>query len=93
MSQENVEIVRRAFDAFNRGEFDPAALDPEIVWTMIDAGEHVIAPTRITGRGRLSGAPVDVSRTLLFSLRNGRILRIHNYRDMAEALEAVGLQE
>jgi ketosteroid isomerase-like protein len=32
MSQENVELIRRACDAFNRGDYEGwlAALDPEV---------------------------------------------------------------
>ena len=39
MSQENVEIVRRSFDAFARAGFDsvPDYFDPEIEWTTTDA--------------------------------------------------------
>ena len=34
MSQENVEIARRSFDAWNRDDLDAflAELDPEVVW-------------------------------------------------------------
>jgi ketosteroid isomerase-like protein len=34
MSQENVEIVRRCCEAFNRGDYEAAldALDPDIEW-------------------------------------------------------------
>jgi len=130
MSQENVEIVRRLIDAFNRGEPTHDLLDPEIVWTttgtfvdakthqghegvgqylealaddfenvhfepkeMIGAGEHVIVPARLTGRGRLSGAPVGLTVTLLCSLRAGKVVRIHNYAEKAQALDAVVLRE
>jgi ketosteroid isomerase-like protein len=130
MSQENVEVVRRALDVFNRGEEALDLLDPEIVWTTtgvfvepdvyrghedvrryvvtltkdfeglhvepdepIAMGEHVIVPARLTGRGRLSGASVDVTFTMLFSLREGKIVRIRNYWQKADALEAVGLPE
>jgi ketosteroid isomerase-like protein len=36
MSQENVEVVRRATDAYNRGNLQEAAswIDPEIEWDM-----------------------------------------------------------
>jgi ketosteroid isomerase-like protein len=36
MSQENVEIVRRATDAYNRRDFEEATrwIDPEIEWDM-----------------------------------------------------------
>jgi len=130
MSQENVEVVRRALDVFNRGEEALDLLDPEIVWTTtgvfvepdiyrgredvrryvvmlakdfeglrvepdepIAVGEHVIVPARLTGRGRLSGAPIDATFTMLFSLREGKIVRIRNYWQKADALEAAGLRE
>ena len=43
MSQENVEIVRRAFEAYVRGDLDAAYsyLDPESV--SIDAGPDIKA--------------------------------------------------
>ena len=51
MSQENVEVVRRAFDSFNRGGVDACVSDgvwsPEIVW---DA-----TPTGIPGIGAYRG--------------------------------------
>ena len=130
MSQENVEVVRRAFDVFNRRKEALDLLDPEIVWTTtgvfmepdvyrgheevrryvvtltkefeglqvepdepIAAGEHVIVPARLSGRGRLSGASVDVTFTMLFSLGEGKIVRIRNYWQKADALEAAGLLE
>jgi ketosteroid isomerase-like protein len=41
MSQENVELVRRGFEAFNRGGGDAqaseAVLDPDVVWE-VDVG-------------------------------------------------------
>ncbi len=32
MSQENVEKLRAAWDAWNRGEFDMSMLDPNVVF-------------------------------------------------------------
>ena len=48
MSQENVEIVRRAFAALNRGDRETAAgfADPEIV---VDATRRVFNPTTYVG--------------------------------------------
>jgi ketosteroid isomerase-like protein len=45
MSQQNVEVVRRAFESFNRtGEFDLSVVDPEVVFdnsnAMLDAAEY-----------------------------------------------------
>ncbi len=49
MSQENVEIVRRAYAAFNRRDFDAAldALDPDVEWHQITQ-----FPDRAVYRGR-----------------------------------------
>src|SRR6266516_519466 len=41
MSQENVEIIRRAFDEFSRGGWEPlmgTVWAPDIVWDMTPAG-------------------------------------------------------
>jgi ketosteroid isomerase-like protein len=38
MSQENVELARKAIDALNRGDFDalPAFLSPDVVWEALE---------------------------------------------------------
>src|SRR4051794_9774664 len=45
------------------------------------------------GRGRHSGLPMDMKWAMLATFRNGKIVRIENYDDRADALEAVGLSE
>ena len=49
MSQDNVEVVREAFEAFNRGDFDAALerMHPAIEWQALDA-----FPDAGTYRGR-----------------------------------------
>lgn len=132
MSEENVEIVRCAIEAYGRQGLDGTLryYDPEIEWTstgeyieratyrghdglrrylgtmeeeftdlriepveLIDAGEQVISSVRFTGRGKASGAPVEMTLISVGSLRDGLIYRVRNYPDMAEALEAAGLAE
>ncbi len=132
MSQEDLESVRDAFDAFERDGLDGllAHLDPEIEWSttgefiesavyrghegvrrylsamldefenvhvetteLIDAGEQVVVSLRLTGRGKRSGAPVELTMTQVSSSRDGLAIRIHNYPTKAEALEAAGLSE
>ena len=83
------EDVRRYAEAL-RNEFEGLHVGPD---EPIAVGEHLIVPARLTGRGRLSGAPVDVTFTLLCSLRADKIVRIRNYWQKAEALEAAGLRE
>ena len=59
----------------------------------IDAGEQVVVPFRLSARGKQSGAPVEFSGALVYSFRGGKIFRIRNYTEKAEAFEAAGLRE
>jgi ketosteroid isomerase-like protein len=132
MSEENVEIVRRAIEAYGHEGLDGTLrfYDPEIEWTstgdyieaatysghdglrrylgtmedefedlriepveLIDAGERVISSVRFTGRGKTSGAPVEMTLISVGSVRDGLINRVRNYPSMAEALEAAGVSE
>jgi uncharacterized protein len=133
MSQENVEIVRQAIDAYNREAFEEAIawMDPEIEWDMsrvevpdpevyrgfdglqtfhnvwkeswewlelepqdfIETGEQVVTLVRQIGRGRLSGAEVEQRFAQLWTLRDGKIVRMEMYPDKESALEAAGLRE
>jgi ketosteroid isomerase-like protein len=60
---------------------------------IIDAGEMVIAAIRVHGRGRKSGMEISQPLFDVFELRDGRVLRISEYLDPDQALEAAGLQE
>ena len=71
-------------------EFKDLRIEPV---ELIDAGEQVIGSVRLTGRGKSSGAPVELTLISVGSLRDGLIYRVRNYPDMAAALEAAGLQE
>jgi ketosteroid isomerase-like protein len=131
MSQENVEIVRAAFEAGRVGFAGVLPyLHPEIEWTttgafleaatyrghegvlryigsmeaefddlrnepedFVDAGEEVVAVSRVSGRGKRSGAAVELTIASVSSLRDGKIVRIRNYVTRTEALEAAGLSE
>jgi ketosteroid isomerase-like protein len=140
MSQENVEIVRRGFEAFQAGlaAGNPAAamdagftapdaewimppntpgfrqvykgrdefLDFMSTWTedfddysvelerLIDAGDdRVVGLFRQRGIGKGSGAPVEFHSGLVYELQDGQVVRMRNYLDPKEALEAAGLRE
>ena len=130
MSQENVEIVRRAFEyeISGRGDatevlasFDPyVVMNPveegasygvdairdnfehwqaaweEVVVTIdetIDAGDRVLLSAHHCGRGRGSGLEVDARYYEVYTLSGGKIIRVDEYTDRAEALEAAGLKE
>jgi ketosteroid isomerase-like protein len=131
MSEENVEIVRAAYDAYNRGDLDAALKDAapecELDWTravgpqrgvyrldqiraflidfletfesnrvvpdeFIEAGEQVVVPQTGYLRGR-DGIEVTARIALVWTFRDGAIVRICLYQQKQEALEAAGLRE
>ncbi len=67
-------------------------MEPE---EFIDAGDdRVLVFSREGGRGRGSGAEVVTQPTAhVWTIRNGKAIRMRSYWERAEALEAVGLSE
>ena len=60
----------------------------------IDAGEAVVVRARQGGRGRQSGADVEMPPYWqVYRHRDGLAMRIEVYSDRAEALKAVGLED
>jgi ketosteroid isomerase-like protein len=135
MSEENVELVRKVFDAVARRDTASvfAAYDPEIEWDvagspfgslvggvyhgydglrswsrkwyeawesvehecreLIDAGNNVISVVTNRGRGRASGAEVELTQFAVWTIRGGKIVRVVWFLTRREALETVGLAE
>jgi ketosteroid isomerase-like protein len=61
---------------------------------IIDVDEsRVVVVGRVCGEGRVSGLPIEVPLSTVFTLMNGRIVRMQAYDTKAEALQAVGLEE
>jgi ketosteroid isomerase-like protein len=60
----------------------------------IEAGDdRVFAWTRWAGRGRTSGLDADWYLAIVYTLRDGQIVRGEEYFDREEALKAAGLAE
>jgi len=57
----------------------------------IEAGDCVLVPSHQWGVGEGSGARVEIELTTLYELRDGKIVRAHQYDTLQEALEAAGL--
>lgn len=140
MSKENVEIVRRIYDAAARRNSEAvlALYDPHVVldatrmgvaglgtpesqhishgheglrsffrewheaWEniaydfdeLIDAGgDRVISVVTRRGRGRASGAEVELSVALVWTIREDKVVRLVWFRTRTEALEAAGLSD
>jgi ketosteroid isomerase-like protein len=61
---------------------------------LIDAGEdQVVAVIRISGRAKLSGVESDLTYSVVYTLRDGKLARGREYATRHEALEAAGLRE
>jgi ketosteroid isomerase-like protein len=58
----------------------------------IDAGDCVLVPSRQWGVGEGSGARVELELTTLYELRDGKIVRMHQYDTLDEARRAAGLE-
>jgi ketosteroid isomerase-like protein len=133
MSQENVEIVRLAYERLNAGDIDgflrSCSQDlefrdlPELPGSgvfighdamrgwyakLVDAFEdlrfdveestdttddRVLLKFRATGKGRGSGATVELDFSGVVTVREGKLAKVTIYSDHAEALRAAGLSE
>ena len=60
---------------------------------LIDAGDEVISVLSARGRGRSSGIEVEYHPAGVWTLRDGRIVRVVWFASRAEALDAVGPRE
>jgi uncharacterized protein len=59
----------------------------------IDAGDSVIIAHRIQGRARQSGLELDSRYYLVCDIREGKLWRLRQFFERAEALETVGRSE
>jgi ketosteroid isomerase-like protein len=71
-----------------KSEWDDYELIPE---DFADMGDCVLATVRLRGRGKGSGIEVDARFFDLYTLRDGKIIRMDQFAEESEALEAVGL--
>jgi ketosteroid isomerase-like protein len=60
----------------------------------IDAGDgKVVLVARLSARGKGSGAPVERLDGMVWTIRDGKTVRLDYYGSRAEAFEAAGLPE
>jgi ketosteroid isomerase-like protein len=87
---QGVEAVRRYFDQFTEN-FDEFTLEVE---DLIDLGEDsVLMLFRLRTRGKGSGAKAEARPGWIYTIRNGKAVRIEAYFDRSEALAAAGLRD
>jgi ketosteroid isomerase-like protein len=58
----------------------------------IDAGDRVVAVLRVYAKGRGSGVDVERVDGAVWTLQNGKAVRLDYYGSKAEALEAAGFE-
>jgi ketosteroid isomerase-like protein len=130
MSQKNVEIVRRSWEMWERGDLtgwldlisddlvtrrvglDNATfrgkegfLEQASEWSegfaewsvaaeeFIDAGDQVVVRNQQTARGDSSGVPIEMDFWFVYTVSQGKIVRVDMFVNEREALKAVGLRE
>jgi ketosteroid isomerase-like protein len=60
---------------------------------LVDAGDHVVSLTIEHGRGRKSGVEVERQQSAgVWTVENGRVVRVVWFPTRADALKAAGLQ-
>jgi ketosteroid isomerase-like protein len=132
MPQENVERVKRAFDAFARGDLETAFefIDPtfevhdrvipeaspskqgpdalianvgmvtdafgDVLWEpreVVDRGDRVLVRVHMSARGHHTSLPVEEDVGHIYTLNNGKAVRLDIFRTWREALDAAELPE
>jgi ketosteroid isomerase-like protein len=58
-----------------------------------DAGEQIVAIVRQRGRSKAMDLPVDMTFAQVFTLRDGKQVRMQMYAEPSQALEAAGLSK
>ena len=79
------ELVRELDEAFSELRIDLSEVR--------DLGDWVLAIGHLRGRGKESGVATETEIVWLVEFKNGKGIRIREYLDPKEALEAVGLRE
>ena len=81
--------VQRYFDSF-REAFEQIRFEVE---ELTDAGDAVVVGLRMTAIGKLTGIPVEQRNAGVWTVRDGRVVRIDTYVTVEEALRAAGVKE
>jgi ketosteroid isomerase-like protein len=81
--------VRESFERW-LDQWDEYGIEAE---RFTDCGDNVLVVAREHGRGATSGANVSARIYLVFTFREGKVLRYQEFYDEATAREAAGLPE
>lgn len=84
-----IDAVERYIRSFAK-YWDEIRIEPQ---QYIDADDRVVVVAQLTGRGRSSGVVVKRLWSYVWTVRDGKALRMEAYADKQEALAAAGLAE
>ena len=76
------EFVRGWMEAFEDFRVEPYGIE--------ERGPHLIAQVRQSGRGRASGAPIEIEIVHVWTVDDGQAVRLQSFRDRRAALDALG---
>jgi ketosteroid isomerase-like protein len=76
--------------AYTRGFLEPWVKVTIEAEEITPVGDSVLAAVRQRGTGNTSGAGTEMRYFMLWSFRDGKVIRIENFRERAAALEAAG---
>ena len=105
MSQENVEVMKAFFEAWNAGDMDAVRElhDPDVIVRMPEGwpepgpyvGREAVMRQWEQQRETLDadGAGQGPESNIVVTLREGKVVRTETHPSRQEALEAVGLRE
>jgi ketosteroid isomerase-like protein len=83
------DAVLANYERWNEA-WEGAETTPEEV---IGHGDRVFVAARFQARGRASGVEVETRLYEVYTVRDGKVLRIDEYATREEALQAAGLRE
>jgi ketosteroid isomerase-like protein len=81
--------MRRYFESF-QDAMEEIRFHAERFW---DAGQSVVVALRVEAKGRMTAIPVQQRSASVWTVRDGKVIRIRAYPSPTDALEAVGLAE
>ena len=89
VSAYGIEAVERYMLSFAK-HWEQIRFEPQ---EYIDAGNQIVVVARLVGKGKKSGVEVTRTWAYVWTVREGKALRMDGYADRAQALKAVGLEE
>ena len=82
--------ILNSFDTEDLEAWEERRLDPQ---RFLHINDLVVVLMHEYRRGRGSGIEVETDTAVVFTVREGRVIRIQPYMDQSDALEAAGLSE